>query len=91
MNSERLNWPPAFPRLLGMKRECPLCSSTEFKSAEPEWLDVFFRQISLRPVRCVNCWRRYYSFRNADASQEEQPIHGNKVAVPAGSTKGKLD
>ena len=90
MNSARLNWPPAVPRFIWIRRKCPLCSSIEFKSAEPEWLDVFFRLLSLRPVRCVNCWRRYYSFRNAYASQEEQPIHENKVALEAASTKGQL-
>lgn len=67
MNSARLNWPPAIPRLLWMRRKCPLCSSIEFKSAEPEWLDSVLVLFRLRAVRCVNCWRRYYSFAKANA------------------------
>jgi hypothetical protein len=89
MNSARLSWPPAVPRFIWIRRKCPLCSSIEFKSAEREWLDVFFRLLSLRPIRCVNCWRRYYSFQNADATQQDHPIQGNRIDVQAGSTKGK--
>jgi len=65
-----------------------LCTSTEFKSAEREWLDVFFALFSLRPVRCVNCWRRYYWFRNADAKRE-QAVQGSNLAAQAASTEGK--
>jgi len=65
MNSAGLNWPPAIPRLLWMRRKCPLCSSIEFKSAEPEWLDSVLAMFRLHAVRCVNCWRRYYSFAKA--------------------------
>lgn len=91
MNSARLNWPPAIPRLLWIRQTCPLCSSVEFKSAEREWLDVFFALFSLRPVRCVNCWRRYYCFRNADAKGERQPAPTSGLAVHAASTEGKSD
>jgi hypothetical protein len=43
-------------------RVCPLCSSYEFKEAESSFLDRPLNLFSLRPVRCVNCWRRYYWF-----------------------------
>jgi hypothetical protein len=66
MNSARLNWPPVIPRLLLMRQNCPLCSSVEFKTAEPEWLDGLFVPFRLCAVRCVNCWRRYYSFRKGE-------------------------
>jgi hypothetical protein len=44
---------------------------------------------SLRPVRCVNCWRRYYWFRNADAKEKEQPVQGSNLGAQAASTEGK--
>jgi len=89
MNSARLNWPPAIPRLLWIRQRCPLCTSIEFRSAEREWLDVFFALFSLRPIRCVNCWRRYYGFRHADTKREEQPVQGSNLAAQAASTEGK--
>ena len=49
-----------FPRLLWLKRRCPLCSSVQFEEAEASALDSPLRLVSLRPVRCVNCFRRYY-------------------------------
>jgi hypothetical protein len=70
MSSARLNWPPVIPRLLWMRRKCPLCSSIKFKSAEREWLDSGFALLWLRPVRCVNCWRRYYSFAKAITNEQ---------------------
>ncbi len=57
-----LNWPGLFPRILWMHRQCPLCSSVQFQPAEAEALDAVFGVFGLRPVRCVNCWRRYYWF-----------------------------
>jgi hypothetical protein len=62
MKTAALNWPPVIPRLLWMRRKCPLCSSVEFKPAEPEWQDRLLAPLRLRAVRCVNCWRRYYWF-----------------------------
>ncbi len=89
MSAARLNWPPAIPRLLWIRQKCPLCNSIEFKSAEPKWLDNVFALLSLRPIRCVNCWRRYYGFRNADAKENEQRVQGSNLAVQGASTKGK--
>lgn len=62
MNIAGLNWPNRLPQFLWIRRECPLCSSTEFKMAESHFLDSLLGMFSLRPVRCVNCWRRYYWF-----------------------------
>ena len=62
MDTAGLNWPGPLPRLLWLRRECPLCSSIRFQSAEKESLDGLFGLFALRPVRCVNCWRRYYWF-----------------------------
>jgi len=57
MNGGRLNWPPVIPRFLGMKRKCPLCSSIEFKPAEPERFDGVFAVFRLHAFRWVKCWR----------------------------------
>jgi hypothetical protein len=62
MATPGLSGPGPFPRLLWMRRQCPLCSSIEFQPAEPESLDTVIGLLGLRPVRCVNCWRRYYWF-----------------------------
>jgi hypothetical protein len=67
MMNTNLIWPSRLPRLLWMGRTCPCCRSIEFRSAEPEHLDRLFMLLSLRPIRCVNCWRRYYSLRRVAA------------------------
>lgn len=69
MDSAGLNWPGNVPRLLWLRRECPLCSSIEFKTAEAHPLDRLLRLLMLRPVRCANCWRRYYWFAKRDADK----------------------
>lgn len=66
MKTDSLKWPPDLPRFLWMREKCPLCRSIEFKSAEPEWLDRVLAPFRLHAVRCVNCWRRYYSFGRAN-------------------------
>lgn len=70
MDIAGMNWPGSVPRLLWMRRECPLCSSIEFQTAESHPLDRLLVLLALRPVRCVNCWRRYYWFakRSADGT-----------------------
>ena len=55
------HWPSSIPRIL-WRRRCPLCSSVEFKEAERHPLDALLRLFALFPIRCVNCWRRYYWF-----------------------------
>jgi hypothetical protein len=60
MSILELSWPSHVPRLLF--RVCPLCRSIEFSRAEPGLIDGLLRCFALEPVRCVNCWRRYYCF-----------------------------
>jgi hypothetical protein len=62
MNSSRLNWANRLPRLLWFRRQCPLCTSIVFETAESQSLDGPLALFALYPFRCVNCWRRYYWF-----------------------------
>jgi hypothetical protein len=62
MGFASLHWPSNVPRLLWIRRTCPLCTSIEFQEAESHFLDRFLGLIAWRPVRCVNCFRRYYCF-----------------------------
>jgi hypothetical protein len=62
MDISGLTWPSNVPRLLWMRRECPLCTSIEFRTAESHPLDRWLKLLMFCPVRCVNCWRRYYWF-----------------------------
>jgi len=66
MNSLRINWPTGLPRLLGSPQECPVCTSVEFTDAELHRLDRILALLALRPIRCVNCRRRYYGFSKAN-------------------------
>jgi hypothetical protein len=67
MSSLEVNWPSRIPRLLFGSRVCPLCTSTEFRSAELGVMDKLLRRFALTPIRCVNCWRRYYCFATKPA------------------------
>ena len=51
----------ACPGCFSCAGSAPLCSS-RFQPAESESLDGLFGLFALSPVRCVNCWRRYYWF-----------------------------
>jgi hypothetical protein len=62
MSVLELSWPSRVPRLLFRCRVCPLCSSIEFSRAELDPLDRVLGWFALKPVRCVNCWRKYYCF-----------------------------
>jgi hypothetical protein len=73
MNTAALHWPSRIPRVLPIRRKCPLCTSIEFKTAEPISIDV-------HPVRCVNCWRRNYCFLS-------RRIHAVKTARDDGSCR----
>lgn len=55
-------WPDWLQQVLWMKRECPRCNSIQFKPAELRTWDGLLGMFALRPVRCMFCWRRYYSF-----------------------------
>lgn len=70
MDSVGMNWPSGIPRLLWIRRVCPLCSSYEFKEAESNAFDGPMSFFALRPVRCVNCWRRYYWFAKASVDKK---------------------
>jgi hypothetical protein len=63
MKTTSLHWPPGLPRLL-LRWQCPLCTSIAFTEAEQSAMDPLFRMLHLFPVRCCNCWRRYYSLSN---------------------------
>jgi hypothetical protein len=62
MNSLRFSWPAGLPRVLGSPEVCPVCTSFQFVDAEFRPLDRILSVLALHPIRCVNCWRRYYSF-----------------------------
>jgi hypothetical protein len=62
METPTLSWPNWLPRMLWIRRECPLCTSVEFRSEDHGGLDRTLRILAMRRVRCVNCWRRYYWF-----------------------------
>lgn len=53
-------WLTEMPRVLGQRSVCPMCTGGIFRQAERGGTDRIFRLVGLLPVRCVNCWRRYY-------------------------------
>lgn len=53
---------PILPRLIRGAGACPLCTSIRFREAEAGSLDRVMRIFGMVPVRCDNCWRRYYRF-----------------------------
>jgi hypothetical protein len=55
-------WPNWLPRMLWFRHACPCCDSVQFKPGESHSLDGLLAMFLLRPVRCMFCWRRYYSF-----------------------------
>jgi hypothetical protein len=61
MKIPEMTWPSMIPRLL-WGRSCPRCSSIEFQTAQGASMDVPLGVFALTPVRCSNCWRRYYCF-----------------------------
>jgi hypothetical protein len=62
MESVVQGWFGRLPQILWNGRQCPLCSSIRFEEAESGPLDGLLGIFMLRPIRCVNCWRRYYWF-----------------------------
>jgi hypothetical protein len=62
MNSLRFRWLTGLPRVLSSPKVCPVCTSFEFIDAEFRPLDRTLSLLALHPIRCVNCWRRYYGF-----------------------------
>ena len=62
MSNTGRDWPNWLPHPLWIHRRCPRCNSVKFKEAELRAIDSLFGLIAFRPVRCMFCWRRYYSF-----------------------------
>ena len=60
MDSSNRTWPNWMPRVLVIRRACPVCNSVKFKQAELRPVDGLLGMFALRPVRCMYCWRRYY-------------------------------
>jgi hypothetical protein len=60
VSSLELNRPHFVPRVLLRRKVCPLCSSFEFNTAEIGPMDALLRLLRLKPIRCANCYRRYY-------------------------------
>jgi hypothetical protein len=55
-------WLGRLPQVLWGRRPCPLCGSIRFVEAESGRLDRLLAVFLLHPIRCENCWRRYYGF-----------------------------
>ena len=64
-NSPGGRWLTKFVGFLWFGQKCPLCTSILFAQAEYRPLDRMLALLALRPVRCVNCFRRYYCFAKA--------------------------
>ena len=72
METQSLSWPSWLPRVLWIRRQCPLCTSVEFRAEDSGPLDRTLRILAMRRVRCVNCWRRYYWFSKAGSIPNQQ-------------------
>jgi len=55
-----LNFHNGLPRMLVLRELCPVCRATEFQTSMSHPLTSLLALFSIRPVRCMNCWRRYY-------------------------------
>jgi hypothetical protein len=55
-------WLSRFSGLLFFGQKCPLCTSMLFTEAEHQSSDRLLKLLAFRPVRCANCFRRYYCF-----------------------------
>jgi hypothetical protein len=73
MNSLRFSWPARLPRLLGFSKKCLACTSVEFTDAEFHSLDRVLSLLAFHPIRCVNCWRRYYGFSKTNKATTQRP------------------
>jgi hypothetical protein len=68
-----VRWLGKVSGLLRLGQQCPLCTSILFTEAEYQSRDRLLTLLSLRPVRCVNCFRRYYCFARADQFGGRKP------------------
>jgi hypothetical protein len=62
MDVASVRWLGRFSGLLLVGQRCPLCTSILFNEAEHRSLDRLLALLAFRPVRCANCFRRYYCF-----------------------------
>jgi hypothetical protein len=60
MRIRDLNWHNGIPQFFVVRERCPLCRATEFNLSAQHPLKQVLRYVAIRPVRCANCWRRYY-------------------------------
>ena len=60
--SSGMRWLSRFSGLLWFGQQCPLCTSMLFTEAEHQSLDRLLTLVAFHPVRCANCFRRYYCF-----------------------------
>jgi hypothetical protein len=60
--SSGVRWLSKFSGLLWFGQKCPLCTSILFTEAEHQSLDRLLSLLAFHPVRCANCFRRYYCF-----------------------------
>jgi hypothetical protein len=60
--SSGMRWLSRFSGLLWFGQKCPLCTSMLFTEAEHQSLDRLLTLLAFHPVRCANCFRRYYCF-----------------------------
>jgi hypothetical protein len=65
MDVTKQRWLGKFSGLLWGAQQCPLCTSILFSEAEHRPLDRLLMLLAFRPVRCANCFRRYYCFAKA--------------------------
>jgi predicted DCC family thiol-disulfide oxidoreductase YuxK len=60
--SSGMRWLSRFSGFLWFDQRCPLCTSILFTEAEHQALDRLLTLLAFHPVRCANCFRRYYCF-----------------------------
>ena len=65
MDLAGVRWLGKLSGVLWIGRKCPLCTSILFTETEHQSLDRLLALLAFRPVRCVNCFRRYYCFAKA--------------------------
>jgi hypothetical protein len=60
--SSGVRWLSRYLGLLWHGQKCPLCTSILFSEAEHQSRDRLLALLAFHPVRCANCFRRYYCF-----------------------------
>ena len=60
MRLRDLNWHNGIPRFFVFRERCPLCRTREFHASMSHPFRSILRFVAIHPVRCQNCWRRFY-------------------------------